>query len=524
MIFFGTLAALVIIACVMKIRYHRDYVEAEPLSDAPYGDSVVYLEEAKQHFLEDEPTPFYKPPLYLFLLTALEADTPEGRNRIRFLQLILGLGILVNVFFLTYSHAGLLAGTFAFLLMLFYGPLHFFETKLLGTVPALFLLLTGCTLLDRFMRRGGSMLGFATGLLFGLASLTWAANLVMALMVVVFLLYKNLKGSGWMVLGGVVLAVLPVAAHNLRTGEGFILISYCEGHTFLVGNNPNSRGIYNLPPDYTDGVLSERDGEQKIAERKLGRKPSAAEQRNLSYKEGLRYLMEEWTKIPSLLYSKLRFAVSSYEVPDNYSLVRERKRLGLMKPFIVPFGLLLLLGVFGLVAGIRSPRMPILLPACALSALLIVFYVSSRYRLPLAPFLGISGTLGLFSLLRPMMRRSRKRLISGIVPVVLLVLLTAMTDLPYREQDLDHGEATLDILLDLHAAKTAMKKKELEQSLSILLHSLNHYPNAQVLENSITRIFTDLSPEEQERLVLFALRIAPGNERVEELLERAVNR
>jgi 4-amino-4-deoxy-L-arabinose transferase-like glycosyltransferase len=448
------LLALLALAAVMKFRYLDAYERTDPLARAPYGDSVVYLDEVKRHFRSGEPAVFYKPPAYTLVLAALGGDRPEGWHRVRVLQLLLGLGILACIFGMARARGGSWAGAIAFGLALFYAPLTFHETKLLDTTLALFLVVAACALFDAYLRRPGGALAFLTGILLGLASLSRAANLVLVLAAAAVLLFRREKRDSLVLLGAAALTVLPVSLHNLRASGEFIPVNYSEGHTFLVGNNPNSRGIYSLPPGYSDGVLNERVQEEALARRALGRDPTPAEQRNLSYAEGLRFLAEHPGRVPALLFDKLRFALSPVEISDNYSLPRERKKLGLLTCFVIPFPLVLALGLFGLAAGRLRPAPPVILPLCVTAALLLIFYVTARYRLPLVPFLAVSAGTGLSGLMHRDARPPAWRIKLGAALVILLLILLAATKLPYSKEEIRAAEETFQTFLDFHAARS----------------------------------------------------------------------
>lgn len=461
------LFSLVLIALAIKLGYHRDHDTREPLAEVPYGDSVIYLEEAARIWgapsatassrasaagtaAEGAPGVFYKPPLYTLLLSKFDGSTAAGRATVRRLQLVLSLLVLVMVFFMARARAGDAAAAAAFLLLLLYAPATFHESKLLDTVPGLFLAVFGCAALDRALRRGvGSGPLILIGVVFGLATLTRSANLLLVAAFVPFC--PPLRGlRGLAMISGAVLIVLPVAYYNHAEGAGgFVPVNYSEGHTFLVGNNENARGMYTLPPGYPDGVVNERLVEREMAALALGREPSPAEQRDHSYGLGFAYLREHPERIAGLLLDKVRFAISSYEVDDNYSLTRERSRFGLLSWFVTPFSLLLALGIAGLLLPGFRGRAIVVMPVLLTFGLLLGFYVASRYRLMAAPFLAVAAAVGLRSFLRggaPLRLRY-------IAIVAAVLMLPGWIGLPYARADLDRSQAMFDQVLDAHASE-----------------------------------------------------------------------
>lgn len=475
------LASLLALAAVMKLSYLGSYEEEEPLARAPYGDSVVYLDEARRLFEDGEQDAFYKPPVYTLLVRWFGEDVID-------LQLYLGLATLALIYLMARSRAGDAAGTIAFLLFMLYAPATFYESKLLDITVSLFLLVAACASLDRLLRSESRGLAAFTGIVLGLASLCRTANLLLVPVAFFYLLFKGKKAAqGWFLLGGAVVTVLPATVHNLAAVGEFIPVNYSEGHTFLVGNNPNSRGIYNLPPGYPDGVLNERLVEREMAGRRLGREPTPKEQRDFSYREGIRYLSGDAVRIPLLVLAKLRFSLSSYEVSDNYSLPREQERFGLLKLFPLPFTILLVLGVFGLALGSKRSGLPVLMPVAVTFLLLLAFYVTCRYRLPLVPFLCIGGGVGIVSMVRPTLHPDHRRFALGVVLVIAIVLYLAFTDLPYEREELALSEAQFDVVLDMHAARTALENGDRESAARVIGQSMEYHRENEDLRRYLIR-------------------------------------
>jgi len=514
------LSALLVLAAVLKTNYHHAYIETEPLAPFQYGDSIVYLDEAELLFDKREEKPFYKPPAYTILVHLLGANSPEGLQNLRIIQMILNLFVLTITFMMARARKGDLAGAIAFLLLLFYAPLTFQETKLLDTTLALFLLLASCFAFDRLLRNNDTFFALIVGLLLGLASISRAANIVLVLAVLGILVYKNRFKESLAVLCASMMIILPVSVHNIISCGEFIPINYSEGHTFLVGNNPNSMGIYNLPPGYPDGVLNERLIEKQIARMALGKQPSPSEQRDFSYSEGIRYLKEAPERIPKLLFAKLRFAMSSYETPDNYSLTREKDRFQLLKPFVVPFLALLLLGIFGAVVSRFRPISPIITPIVVTFSLLLIFYVTSRYRLALAPFLSILAGTGVASLVEKKPRFSKLRLALGLFITALISIFMIFTDTAYTDKELRQAENSFDVVLDLHAASCAFNSNDHLTAASILAESIAIHPGESVLKRSFCDFLMRLTHDSRIDAAKAARDAAPGCEQIESLLQQ----
>jgi len=520
------LLALLALAAYFKIDYHLSFAAEEPLARAPYGDSVIYLEEAAARFGPEAPesSAFYKPPLYTFLLHLLAAHTEPGAARVRLLQGGLGGLVLVLVFLMARSRGGDLAGAIAFACTLAYAPLTFHETKLLDTIPSLFLTVLACWLLDRMLRKGGgSQAALITGIAFGLAALARSANLLLAVGGALLLLGPAGPRRALLLLLGAVLPVLPVSVWNTVASGDLIPINYSEGHTFLVGNNPNAEGIYNLPAGYPDGVANERRVEFELARRALGRDPTPGEQRNHSYASGWRYLREHPSAAAALYLKKLRFLTSSYPVHDNYSLERERRRFGWLGWAQLPFTLLLLAGVASLLLRPLRGEAVLVLPLVVTGLLLLIFYVTERYRLPMVPFLAIAAGAGVSALLRePLHERAfRLRLLRSGVVLALLGAFVLSVPLPASRHALAQSERTFDVILDLHAANNLREAGKYEAAASILARVVAAHPGDPSLEQHLLSLLHGRTPEELTAIARAAREAAPLSPRVEALLALA---
>ncbi len=541
----GSVAAVVLVlllAVVLKLRYLAAYEAREPLAEVPYGDSLVYLNEAALHFgAGGTAAAFYKPPLYSYVLHVLDATTPEGRHRTRLLQLALGVLTLLCVYRLAARRGGWAAGGAAALLLLFHAPATFYETKLLDTVPSLFLSTLAMLGLDALLhpveraghdRGAGSsrldrprVAGWAAllvGLLLGVSALARSANLLLALGAAALLGPRRRPRAAFLLLIGAALPVVPVAAHNFRASGDLIPINYSEGHTFLVGNNARSQGIYVIPPGYPDGVPNERAVEREIARRELGHEPSPKEQRDLSYRKGLEFLRANPSRVGGLLNDKLRFAVSAYSVGDNFSLQRERERLALLPGMAIPFPLLLGLGLIGLFLGGRERRTgPIALPVVVTFLVLLVFYVSERYRLPAAPFLAVAGGLALRTMVAGIKAAEARRCVPGFALSAALVVYLAARPLPVSDAALAYSEQVMDVQYDLYAAAVFERDGDLPRAAATVARAIVRHPQAADLEPRLLALLHRRDPETVAAIAAAVREAAPDHARIEAILRLA---
>lgn len=510
------LLALLALAA-LRAGYHQRFAARDPLAEAPFGDSLVYLDEVERQFREGEPAAFYKHPLYTALLFVLDARGPAGAARVRDLQWLLGLATLWLTFVLAAARAGTPAGLLAMLLLALYQPLLFEESKLLDSTLGVFTLLLAVVAFDRWQAASArGTVAVCVGVLFGLAALARSP----ALLVLIALLPFAWHRGGWravvLLLCGAALPIAPVTLHNLRASGSLVLVNASDAYTFLAGNNPNAVGIYSLPPGYPDGVLQERAAERDLARQALGHEPTLTEQRAHTFGVAWRHLAASPRRTLTLLADKLRFAWSGHEVDDNYSLRRERERFGLWRGPGVSFPWLLALALIGLLLDAR-PRLPLIAPLAVTLLVLLLFYVTSRFRLPAVPFLAAAAGIALARLADRAIATRRKLLAVGVALALLLAI--RLVGLPVPRGELARSEQVFSQVLDVHAARTLLGQARRTQAAAILAAAIEASPDAALLIGEFRQLL-DAAPLAERAAVVAAARAASaGGPRVAALLE-----
>ncbi|MDZ7696055.1 MAG: tetratricopeptide repeat protein [Deltaproteobacteria bacterium] len=267
---------------------------------------------------------------------------------------------------------------------------------LLKTTPAVTMLLLSVLLLLKALDSGRDRYWLFLGLLLGLMSYLWAnLGLMLPLSMVFILFYQR---SSWrkpvahctLVLVGFALILVPGVLRNYATTGELALMNTQGGRLLYTSNNPsNLTGRYNVPAfSRADPVASEKDFHAE-AERRLGRSLTQREVSRYWALETLRFLREDPETIPVLLTNKLKGTIGHCEIPTNHSYETAAgfsPFLGWPFPF---FSVILGLGVPGLVIGIRQSRRAVvlLLPILMTLATVLIFYTSSRLRMPAVPFL-----------------------------------------------------------------------------------------------------------------------------------------
>lgn len=367
---------------------------------------------------------FYHAPLYPYVLALLFKVFGFRYLPIYLLQMLLGLGVLLLAYRIGRRCASVWIGLAAAGLLVFYAPLPFFETKVMSTSLALFLSTLALAVLVEAWERGSTLTWLAAGGLIGMTALANPASLLLAPCYAAGLLLRRRR---WQEVGalaaGAILAVAPATLHNLAQGGGFVPISSQGGITFYQGNSPNSRGLYRAADGFSGSPLTQMKEEKALAEKEVGHPLRASEVSSFWFGKGLRAISAQPGAALSLLQMKLFRWFSSIEYSTEYSQSIERGEVATLWIPILPFGFLAVGGVAGIILGYRAyPRLvPVFLYLAGAVAPPMIFYVSSRYRLPAVPALAILTATAL----ERIVARLRSRGILDALPAILIILIAS---------------------------------------------------------------------------------------------------
>jgi tetratricopeptide (TPR) repeat protein/4-amino-4-deoxy-L-arabinose transferase-like glycosyltransferase len=413
----AVLAGLVL----LRLGYLWQYSLRVPYFQFPVGDSLLYLRWAAAITGGDvlgASAPyrvFYQAPLYPYLLAGFRLISGNTLLPVYLFQIALGGLSLILVYHIGRRVRSHRAGLTAMVLLGLYAPMAFKETKLVPVTLAIALLLGATALLvDR--RSTGRML--AAGLLCGAAAIAWGGALPVLPLLLAGLLVEpeaaagvararlRLKAAGVLTMGwGLVL--LPVLLHNLLIGRDPVLVSANGGYTFYQGNNRFADGLISHPPEvfeqrsegrYLTDITEQQAFDQGYPTRSLGREVRPSEASAFWFRRGLDFIRGQPAKFLGLTFQKLRLLLGNYEFASTYHLGVETERVPLLRFFLVPFALILGLGLAGITLlwssrGHESQGVVSIWPLLAMiganAMVLVIFYSASRYRLPLVPPLAV---------------------------------------------------------------------------------------------------------------------------------------
>ena len=371
---------------------HAVYVSRLPFFEGPVIDAMVNRAFAHRFAeLGELGGPFYQPPLYPLFLGLLERVGLGSAWNVAIVQSVLGsatsaLLVLVAPSLVSSSEerarwVGLGSGLAAAL----YGPFVLFDLELLP--PSVVLLaFTVAALLA--LRRGRSRRSdVLAGLCLGAAVTGWPL-VVVALGALVFGRARR-AGTGrerWIAVGAIALGALPpvllVAAHNARSGAPGIVISYNSGINLWLGNNPAFRDTWRARP----GAAFEPEFERPDREGKT----TPLARTEYFTRAVVRDALARPGAFVARTLEKAYYVWHGREIRRNQDIETLRRASPVLRALLwehgllFPFGLVAPLALAGLVRKRRDPESAaVLVAVAAYGAILALYFVAARYRLPL---------------------------------------------------------------------------------------------------------------------------------------------
>ena len=508
---------------------HNDPVFLSPKMDALYHHQWALAIAAGRTFVTDA---FFRAPLYPYFLGLLYKISGASMMFARIVQALVGGATCGLVYLLARqllkpqaaSHKPPKSDPHTSLLTLHSSPIPmiagfvmaayplaiWYETELLLEGLLTFLVLLGFVLLLR--SRDTDRQWWLPGIAFGLAALTRPNVLAFIAVLPVWLLIAYRKGA-WRRLGQIwgvaALVILPVTVRNYVVSGQFVPIAWQAGTNFYIGNSPESDGVTAVVPGTRADWWGGFDDVKRLAEEAAGRPLKGAEIDRYWLGKGFEFWRQHPGKALGLLVRKSFLWFAGYEVSNEQDLYTVKRYSFINYLFFstrslkFPFGIVLPLALAGIWLSRRQwlSLLPLYLFGAAWSLSFIVFFVCSRYRLPIIPLAAVFGAMGLTGLTGRAAKRER---VIGLAIALGAFLLFnanfAAAGKPVKE-DANHVAAAVALLKQ---GKDADALVELQRALDV-----ESLPNVLKLEASLLQTRGDLAGA--ERAARAAVRLYPTN-------------
>ncbi|WP_375768573.1 glycosyltransferase family 39 protein [Archangium gephyra] len=397
-----------------------------PLIDADYYDYLGARLARGEGF---DAGPFWQPPLYPLVLGGLYWLGGHGLWGPRLLQALLGALTAALACGVARRSSGRDAvGLGAGLLVALHGPLVFYDGELLATSLGTFLGTAALWLAVREAPRPGTAL--LCGVCIGLGALAVAPLLLLVLPLAWALARGRPLRAVLCVTACAAVVLCATAANRVRSGE-WVLISANGGINLWLGNNADVDGAMAIRPGAAWEALVDEPVRRGFH--------SPAAQDAYFHRKTLDWCRSRPLECAGNLLWKARLLLVARELPRNEDLYVLRSQSPVLaaltvRPggFALPYALLWPLAAAGLVGLWRRWRakedaraaLTVAGAALMLAAPSVLFFVTGRYRAPLAPALCVLAALGLHVLV--------SRASSLAVPVGVALAVLALSVWPVR--------------------------------------------------------------------------------------------
>lgn len=435
------LIPLILFLTAFLIRFvYLSQLESIPTFSSPTMDEQYHVKLAADINRGVKQTePFFRAPLYPFMLAKLFDLTGRSFFAVRLFQISLGSLLPVLIYLLglrlfTYRIA-LIAG----IIGIFYPTFLYYDNALLITF---LITLLSSLLVLHLMRidRFAPLKFILAGLILGVAGLA-RPNILMFGPFLFIWVWQYLKNKiGWKkalisyAIVGVtaVLVILPVTIRNYKVSGDPVFIAWQGGYNFYLGNRTGANGWSATMPGIDASWEAGYYQSISFAEQTERRKLTKSEISDFWYDKAFGEISSNFGSYVGLLFKKAGLLLNGYEIPNNQNIYLAREYVPILKPllwftsfFSFPYGLLAPLAIVGLIFSFRERKkfMLVYLFCAAYASTLLLFFVCARFRQPLLPFMILFAVFGVTELIKLTKSKNnqRKVLLGFILGLALLV-------------------------------------------------------------------------------------------------------
>ena len=459
---------------------------------------------------------YWMGPLYphllalLYLLFGSESVVPQV------LQWLMSVANVGLVYLLARRLTNPAVAVLAALIYALYGPAAFYAGLLLMSAPLTTMYLLTALQTVRLIEQPTSKRVYVLGLLVGLTALFRGNVLLLLVTLPLLLLTATLPRKRWLQLGlllwlGTATVILPVTLRNIVVGRDLVLLTTNGGMNLYLGQRADLQGIFGLLD--SDMVVQFDPSGELTLEREYGRDLKGSEVSRIYTQRAWRMAVSRPFATFKLYLVKLFRFWNGYEVPQIASYDFWRSQTLTLKLLFVPFTLLAAGGLAGFVLLRGRLRLVLGVFVGTYFFSMLPFFVTARYRQPIAPLLAIATAAVLVAAGQTLLQRTEMgwrrgpRWQVGLGQLV-LVLALIMALLP-QWAAFDRAEAQWGI--HVNRAGRLARAGDKEGALAAIREADAVYPDYAVTFLKIGDIHTELEEDEEAlEAYLKAEQLAPG--------------
>jgi tetratricopeptide (TPR) repeat protein len=223
-----------------------------------------------------------------------------------------------------------------------------------------------------------------------------------------------------------VIAVVPV--RNYIVARDPVLFTAHSGMNFYYGNDPSADGTWQPTQEFEKGGGFSHERLAETSRTIDGKQVKSSQASAYWTAQGLKFMTRQPGAYLKLLGRKLLLFLSDYEVPNDYYPETARAASLPLRLAFVNFGFALALGLLGMAWAWpkRGQVLPAYLYVGAYLVSALLFYVLSRLRAPVIPFLLMFAGYAVNELVGALKQRRFARVSSGVGLAVAVYIVSAI--------------------------------------------------------------------------------------------------
>jgi tetratricopeptide (TPR) repeat protein len=509
--------SIFILAFLVRFVYLIQIKSSLPFFSAPIMDELYHDSWAQQIAAGDwiGTEPFYRAPLYVYLLALTYKIFGHSFFLPRLFQIILGSVSCALIFLIAQKLFNRTVGILSGVVASFYAMLIFYDGQLLTTSLEAFLDMAVIGFLLLVAEKPKSLNWFFCGIVLGLSAIARPNILIFIpfILLWMFFRFKNKLFTKtilirWAILCvGALLVIMPVTLRNYVVSKDFVLIAWNGGYNFYLGNNPNATGWSATAPEIDKTWWGGYKEAIWLAEEETGQKLKPSQISDFWFEKGFDFVSSQPLSWLKLLVKKTIYFWKGYEISNNQNIYLYKDFSSLFDFLLgkgiiyLPFGLVGPFSVLGLLLCLKDFKKYLLLYLFILSysASVILFFVCSRYRMPVIPFLIMFGSFFIWWIYQKAKNKEFYKIVFSFcgVAILLMMLNTRLENLLGNQDFSDHYVLAI----------TYQNLGKLEMAIEEYKTSLTYAPDFAPSRNNLANLYTelgktDLAIEEYNRAIL----------------------
>ncbi|MEO0131429.1 MAG: tetratricopeptide repeat protein [candidate division WOR-3 bacterium] len=360
--------------------------------------------------------PFFLGPFYAYFLAIIYKFFGVSSLAVQIVQAVLAAISVVLVFLIARKLVNQITGAVAALIYLFCGIILFYTGAILYVEVNIFFSLLLTYLLIKLAENYTLILLVLTGLTCGVLIIIRPEFIMLLLLLVFyFIIYiKNKPIAKYFLFSLCAISVFSsVPIHNYLATKEFVPFTTHSGINFYYGNNPETDGTWRSLKEFQHVTDISITKFKYLAEHVDDKVLTPSEVSRYWFRKGLAFIKKNPKAYLRLLLRKFLLFLNNYEIPNNYYFYETRDNSLVLKAAFINYGMILSTGLVAMLFLLKERKKFLLLFFMLFIYLVssLMFYVLSRLRAGIIPFLIIFAAIFAVEFIRLFRTRNFKKII-----------------------------------------------------------------------------------------------------------------